>query len=120
MSATLTLRTLIWPVTVALNTIGAEEVVLLLGGLDRGLDWSDFARQLALGSAGQMPAAIITMPDNGPKILASEDRLCPVPRMAPCSSLEAARDSRDCSEGVTAENPIVMTGSSSHSVEPGR
>lgn len=54
-------------VTVALNTVGFEGVVLLLGGLDRGLDWSGFAAALA----GQMPAAIITMPDNGRKILAS-------------------------------------------------
>jgi len=58
-------------VTVALDTIGAEKVVLLLGGLGRGLDWSGFAKALTGTGAGKLPAAIITMPDNGPKILAS-------------------------------------------------
>jgi len=54
-------------VAAALETIGYQRVVLLLGGMDRGLDWSDFAKDLA----GQSLAAIITMPDNGPQILAS-------------------------------------------------
>lgn len=54
-------------VAAALKTIGTEAVVLLLGGMDRGLDWSGFAD----GLVGQAPLAIITMPDNGPKILAS-------------------------------------------------
>ena len=54
-------------VAAALKTIGTEAVVLLLGGMDRGLDWSDFTD----GLASQPPLAIITMPDNGPKILAS-------------------------------------------------
>lgn len=54
-------------VKVALNTIGSGAVVLLLGGLDRGLNWNGFAEELA----GQVPAAIITMPDNGVIILAS-------------------------------------------------
>lgn len=54
-------------VAAALETIGTGGVVLLLGGMDRGLDWSDFAD----GLVGQAPLAIITMPDNGPKILAS-------------------------------------------------
>ncbi len=54
-------------VAAALKTIGTETVVLLLGGMDRGLDWSEFAD----GLAGRAPAAIITMPDNGRKILAS-------------------------------------------------
>jgi len=54
-------------VAAALETIGNEAVVLLLGGMDRGLDWSGFAD----GLVGQAPMAIITMPDNGPKIIAS-------------------------------------------------
>jgi len=51
-------------VTAALQTFGNRDVVLLLGGMDRGLDWSDFAT----GLEGRTPHAIITMPDNGPKI----------------------------------------------------
>jgi len=54
-------------VSAALNTIGFENTVLLLGGLDRGLEWDEFAAELC----GQVPVAIITLPDNGPKMLAS-------------------------------------------------
>ena len=53
-------------VAAALHTIGTSDVVLLLGGMDRGLDWTGFAAQLA----EQTPFAIITMPDNGTKIKA--------------------------------------------------
>ncbi len=51
------------PVSVeaALQTIGRDDVVLLLGGFDRGLDWLKFAASTAL----KPPYAIITMPDNG-------------------------------------------------------
>jgi UDP-N-acetylmuramoylalanine--D-glutamate ligase len=51
-------------VSAALQTIGHEDVVLLLGGLDRGLDWSDFAAELV----ERVPYAMITLPDNGPGI----------------------------------------------------
>lgn len=54
-------------VTAALRTIGSKNVVLLLGGMDRGLDWDDFS----IGLTGRAPYAIITLPDNGPKIFAS-------------------------------------------------
>jgi UDP-N-acetylmuramoylalanine--D-glutamate ligase len=52
-------------VSAALQATGSQNVVLLLGGMDRGLDWSDFAGSLL----GRPPYAIITLPDNGPKIL---------------------------------------------------
>lgn len=51
-------------VSAALQTVGNEGVVLLLGGMDRGLDWDAFAA----GLAGREPYAIITLPDNGLKI----------------------------------------------------
>jgi len=54
-------------VTAALETIGHEDVVLLLGGMERGLDWDTFSA----GVAAYLPYAIITLPDNGPKIYAS-------------------------------------------------
>jgi UDP-N-acetylmuramoylalanine--D-glutamate ligase len=57
-------------VTAALQTIGHEGVVLLLGGMDRGLDWSSFATDLS----SRPPHAIITLPDNGPKIYTSLNR----------------------------------------------
>jgi len=51
-------------VTAALQTVGFEGVVLLLGGLDRGLDWNDFA----IGLTGRVPHAVITIPDSGARI----------------------------------------------------
>ncbi len=53
-------------VAAALQTIGTKDVVLLLGGMDRGLDWTGFAAQLV----EQTPYAIITLPDNGATISA--------------------------------------------------
>jgi UDP-N-acetylmuramoylalanine--D-glutamate ligase len=53
-------------VVAALETIGTDGVILLLGGLDRGLDWGEFAQ----GLVERPPFSIITMPDNGGKILA--------------------------------------------------
>jgi UDP-N-acetylmuramoylalanine--D-glutamate ligase len=51
-------------VAAALQTIGSQGLVLLLGGMDRGLDWSGFAK----GLSDRTPFAIITLPDNGQKI----------------------------------------------------
>lgn len=51
-------------VEVALKTVGSRGVVLLLGGTDRGLDWSGFANCLA----GNMPHTIITMPESGKRV----------------------------------------------------
>lgn len=51
-------------VSAALNTLGADNLVLLLGGLERGLGWDQFAREVG----DNLPHAIICMPDNGPKI----------------------------------------------------
>jgi UDP-N-acetylmuramoylalanine--D-glutamate ligase len=56
------------PVSVeaALQATGYADVVLILGGMDRGLDWTGFAKSIRERS----PYAIITLPDNGPKISA--------------------------------------------------
>ena len=51
-------------VAAALETTGYKNVVLLLGGMDRGLDWNEFAASLL----ERAPYAIITQPDSGPKI----------------------------------------------------
>ena len=52
-------------VAAALQTVGHQGVVLLLGGLDRGLDWKGFASRLL----NRAPHAIIALPDSGPNIL---------------------------------------------------
>jgi UDP-N-acetylmuramoylalanine--D-glutamate ligase len=48
----------------ALEALAGRSIVLLLGGLDRGLDWSIYLPDFRLRS----PRAIITMPDNGPML----------------------------------------------------
>ena len=51
-------------VAAALQTTAYKNVVLLLGGMDRGLDWNGFAASLL----DRTPYAIITQPDSGPRI----------------------------------------------------
>src|SRR5262249_42957319 len=50
-------------------------------------------------------------PSIGPRIRASAVMLCPRPRTPPCSLAEVCRDSSDCRDGVTDENPMTDTGS---------
>lgn len=75
-------------VAAALEAIGHTDVVLLLGGMDRGLDWDSFAA----GLAEYLPFAIIALPDNGPKILGSLERagLQPAGGMHEAGDLEQA------------------------------
>jgi len=74
------------PVSVkaALQALGKSGVVLLLGGKDRGLDWSGFAEALA----SQAPHAIITLPDNGPRILATLEAA----GVSPAGGMHAVKD----------------------------
>nr|WP_283254772.1 UDP-N-acetylmuramoyl-L-alanine--D-glutamate ligase [Luteimonas galliterrae] len=48
----------------ALDVFRGRRVAILLGGHDRGIDWSDFA--LAIGA--NTPAVVVTMGQNGPRI----------------------------------------------------
>jgi len=50
------------------------------------------------------------IPSQGPRILARAAMLCPSPRIPPWSLAELCRESSDCSDGVTAENPTTATG----------
>lgn len=59
----------------ALECFAGRRIALLVGGHDRGVDWSDFAHRMRGGA----PAAIITMGANGPRIHAL---LAPVAREA--------------------------------------
>ena len=49
----------------ALEALSARPVTLIIGGLDRGLDWAPYIRAFKSG----MPQAIIAIPDNGPRII---------------------------------------------------
>lgn len=48
----------------ALEVYRGRRVALLVGGHDRGLDWSGFAERMRTGA----PAVVATMGDNGPRI----------------------------------------------------
>ena len=49
----------------ALDAFAGEKVTLLLGGLDRGLDWTPYMGRIR----ARLPRAIIGIPDNGPGII---------------------------------------------------
>ena len=71
----------------ALACFADRRVALIVGGHDRGLDWSGFAAQMRM----QAPAAIVTVGQNGPKIHAL---LAPIARGAGFA-LQAADDLAD-------------------------
>jgi UDP-N-acetylmuramoylalanine--D-glutamate ligase len=66
----------------ALDVFRGRRVAILLGGHDRGIDWSGFAFSLGAHS----PAAIVTMGQNGPRI---HDLLAGVARTAGFRLLQA-------------------------------
>ena len=53
----------------ALDCFRGRRIALLVGGHDRGIDWSDFAEAMRT----RAPAAIVTLGQNGPKIHALLD-----------------------------------------------
>ncbi len=72
----------------ALRAFADSPVTVLLGGLDRGLDWSQHA--MALQACG--PHALIGLPDNGERILAAlaEGGLKPAAGMHQAANMAAA------------------------------
>ena len=59
------LSTNVLPAQAALGAYGDRPVALLVGGHDRGLDYSALGRTVA---DRRMPTLVVTMPDNGPRI----------------------------------------------------
>jgi UDP-N-acetylmuramoylalanine--D-glutamate ligase len=59
------LSTNVLPAQAALEAYADRPVALLVGGHDRGLDYSDLGRTIA---ARAVPTLVVTMPDNGPRI----------------------------------------------------
>lgn len=75
-------------VLAALEAFAGEPVTLLLGGLDRGVDWAGWMGRFE----SCLPQSIIALPDNGPHILEvfRQAGLEPAGGMREASSLEAA------------------------------
>jgi UDP-N-acetylmuramoylalanine--D-glutamate ligase len=59
------LSTNVLPAQVALEAFGDRPVALLVGGHDRGLDYTPLGHTLA---GRQLPTLVVTLPDNGPRI----------------------------------------------------
>ena len=59
------LSTNVLPAQAALEAYGDRPVALLVGGHDRGLDYSALGRTIAERA---LPTLVVTMPDNGPRI----------------------------------------------------
>jgi UDP-N-acetylmuramoylalanine--D-glutamate ligase len=51
----------------ALESLAGKSVILLIGGLDRGLDWSSYVADFMANT----PKALIALPDNGPAVAES-------------------------------------------------
>ena len=54
----------------ALEAFSGEKVTLLVGGLDRGLDWATYMGKIRT----ELPLAVIGIPDNGPRIISEMKR----------------------------------------------
>ncbi len=78
----------------ALDCFGGRRVAILLGGHDRGLDWTAFVDAMRR----QAPAAIVTMGQNGPRI---HDLLAPVVASSG-TGLSAAGDLAEAMQQATA------------------
>ncbi|MCJ7815590.1 MAG: UDP-N-acetylmuramoyl-L-alanine--D-glutamate ligase, partial [Xanthomonadales bacterium] len=49
----------------ALEAFAGQKITLLVGGLDRGLDWAPYITRIGM----LLPNAIIGIPDSGPRII---------------------------------------------------
>jgi len=80
----------------ALESLAGKSVILLLGGLDRGIDWSSYLADFR----ENVPKAIIAMPDNGPAVLAGFSQAglrCPSGHYVTSSLEEAVEKARQLS-----------------------
>ncbi len=59
------LSTNVLPAQAALRAYGGQSVALLVGGHDRGVDYTPLGKTIAERSS---PTLVVTMPDNGPRI----------------------------------------------------
>ncbi|WP_133499507.1 UDP-N-acetylmuramoyl-L-alanine--D-glutamate ligase [Cognatilysobacter terrigena] len=91
----------------ALDCFADRDVAVLVGGHDRGLDWSDFAAAMR----AHAPKAVVTMGANGPRIHAL---LAPVAAEAGFDLREASdladamNQARDALQRASAKSPVVL------------
>jgi UDP-N-acetylmuramoylalanine--D-glutamate ligase len=90
-------------VAAALQTVGFKDVVLLLGGMDRGLDWAGLTRSLL----HQTPHAIIFMPDSGPKIF-ERFRAAGIQPEAGLHSVPDLKEAVVLAQGLVSEKGCIL------------
>lgn len=87
----------------ALEAFSGREVTLIVGGLDRGLDWTPYMSSFR----GLLPCAVIGIPDNGPRIVRQMKDL----GLAPLKGLHESAtlsDAVELAKGLTPRGGIVL------------
>ena len=74
-------------------------VTLLVGGLDRGLDWTPYMGKIR----GNLPIAVIGIPDNGRRIIREMQR-------AKISPRRGLHEAQDLAEAVTLAQKLTPAG----------
>jgi UDP-N-acetylmuramoylalanine--D-glutamate ligase len=83
----------------ALEAFSGQIVTLLVGGLDRGLDWTPYMGKIR----AELPHAIIGIPDNGPRIIREIQR-------ANISPEGGLHETQDLEEAVTLAQKLTPSG----------
>jgi UDP-N-acetylmuramoylalanine--D-glutamate ligase len=87
----------------ALEAFGGQPVTLVVGGLDRGIDWTPYMDSFA----AHTPLAVIGVPDNGPRIIATlrAANIHPAGGLHECRDLPAAVA---LAQQMTPEGALVL------------
>ncbi len=87
----------------ALQSFSGREVTLIVGGLDRGLDWTPYMDSIR----AFLPHAVVGIPDNGSRILRRMNELDLVPPEGLHES-ENLMDAVEVSKGLTPHGGVVL------------
>jgi len=87
----------------ALEALRDRTVILLAGGLDRGIDWGPYAREIRQ----HPPAALITMPNNGSLIAAALEKAGVKPELGTIVA-ESLEDAVEKARGIAPEEAVVL------------
>jgi len=84
------LSTNVLPTLAALDAFGTRTVALLVGGHDRGIDYTELGEGLAQRAARGAQVRLLTMPDSGDRIAAEVAAVAPEIEISRCDGLESA------------------------------
>lgn len=81
------LSTNVLPTLAALDAFPGERVALIVGGEDRGIDYTELAEGVG---ARQAPVSVLAIPDSGPRICRAFETAAPETRVVDCPGLDEA------------------------------